>query len=206
MKLPALLLLLLFSNCLFAQQTTLKKETYFDENGNRIGATGFKIKYENYKVFAPSIVSETDSTIIQKIVFREVYDVLLPSERETVVKILQQLTGKTIDNNQTIVINFFFLEHVENQAPCIDHYTSDKKYQKYFEKHDSNIQFFITEKGYTHNKPNLYQDTKGYIRNLLFKDRLDCGNYVIIKPNGHYYKRVGEYRQDEIPDRIKADW
>jgi len=211
MKLPLLLLALFFlsTNFIFSQDVTLKqpkKETYFDENGSRIGAVGFKIKYENYKTYAPSIVSETDSTIVHKIIFREVYDVLQPVERETVVKILQQLTGKTIDATKTIVINFFFFEHVQNQAPCIDHYTSDKKYLKYFDKHKSSIQFFLTEKGYSYNEANIFQDSKGTIRNLLFKDRMECGNYIIIKPNGQYYKRVGEYRQDEIPDRIKADW
>lgn len=203
MKLQAIFLLLLFSNCLFSQQN-LKKETYFDENGNRIGATGFKIKYENYKVYAPSIVSETDSTITQKIVFREVYDTL--QSRETVVKVLKQLTGKTINANQNIVINFFFKEPVQNQAPSIDYYASVKKYQKYFEKHTSSIQFFMTEKNYDTGKTNVTIDDKGAIRNLLFKDNIEGGNYIIIKPNGHYYKRVGEYRQDEIPDRIKAEW
>jgi hypothetical protein len=76
MKLPLPLLALFFlsTNFIFSQNISLKqqkKETYFDENGSRIGAVGFKIKYENYKLYAPSIVFETDSTIVQKIIFRE---------------------------------------------------------------------------------------------------------------------------------------
>ena len=118
----------------------------------------------------------------------------------------KQLTGKVVDASQTIIINFFYKEPVKNQAPCIDHYTADKKYLRFTRKHKEYVQFFITEKGFNYDQKTVYEDVEETISKLLFNDIVHCGNYIIIKPNGHYYKKVGEYRQDDNPSKIKEDW
>jgi len=204
MKLFTLVFLTFYSLNIFAQ-TTLKKEFYLDENKKPILLAEFKGKVSLSNKYSYTVVSETDSTLIAKLIFREQTGVLQPIERDAVVKVLQQLTGKAIDASQTIIINFFYREPVKNQASCIDHYTFDKKYLRFINKHTDYAQFFITEKGFNYNQ-SVYEDLNEAIRNLLFKDVVHCGNYIIIKPNGHYYKRVGEYRQDDISSKIKEDW
>lgn len=187
-------------------QTSLKKEYYLDENNKPVSLVVFKNKFSDYKKYAYTVVSETDSTLTSKIIFREQIGILQPGEHDAVIKALQQLTGKATNAQQTIIVNFFYREPIKNQVPCIDHYTSDKKYRHYINKHDDFNQLFITEKGFSYNQEAVYEDVNETIRNLLFKDVVHCGNYIIIKPSGHYYKKVGEYRQDEIPDKIKEDW
>jgi hypothetical protein len=131
---------------------------------------------------------------------------LKPEERNSVVTALQHLTGKMVTASQIIIVHYFYKEPVKTQAPCIDHYTSDKNYIKYIDRHSGIAQFFITENGFTYSRKSVIEDTGKIIHNLLFKDVMHCGNYLIIKPNGHYYKRVGEYRQDDIQNKIKGDW
>jgi len=187
-------------------QTNIKKEYYLDESNKPILLAEFKSKVSLYETYAYTVVSETDSALTAKILFREQTGILQPGEHDAVVKALQQLTDKVIDASQTIIINYFYREPAKNQAPCIDHYTSDKKYLRFINKHADYAQFFITEKGYNYNNKSVYEDVNEAIRNLLFNDVVHCGNYIIIKPNGHYFKRVGEYRQDDIPSKIKEDW
>ena len=205
MKLFTLLFLTFYSLNIFAQ-TNLKKEIYLDENSKPILLTEFKGKVSLYNKYGYTVVSETDSTLTAKIIFREQTGILQPGERDEVVKVLQQLTNKAVNVSQTIIINYFYSEPVKNQAPCIDHYTSDKKYLRFINKHTDYAQFFMTEKGFNYSQQSVYEDVNETIRNLLFKDVVHCGNYIIIKPDGHYYKRVGEYRQDDIPSKIKEDW
>jgi len=187
-------------------QANLKKEYYIDENNKPILLAEFKGKVSLNKKYSYTVVSETDSTLIAKIIFTEQIGVLQLGEREAAIKALQQLTGRTVDASQTIIINYFYREPVKNQAPCIDHYTADKKYLRFISKHADYSQFFITEKGFNYNNKSVYEDISEAIRNLLFKDVVHCGNYIIIKPDGQYYKRVGEYRQDDIHYKIKEDW
>ena len=204
MKLFTLVFLTFYSLNIFAQ-TTLKKEFYLDENNKPILLAEFKGKVSLSNKYSYTVVSETDSTLTTKIIFREQTGVMQPGERDAVVKALQRLTNQSVDASQTIIINFFYREPVKNQAPCIDHYTFDKKYLRFINKYTDYAQFFITEKGFNYNQ-SVYEDVSEAIRNLLFKDVVHCGNYIIIKPNGHYYKHVGEYRQDDISSKIKEDW
>jgi len=96
MKLFTLVFLTFYSLNIFAQ-TTLKKEFYLDENNKPILLAEFKGKVSLYNKYSYTVVSETDSTLIAKLIFREQTGVLQPIERDAVVKALQQLTGKAID-------------------------------------------------------------------------------------------------------------
>ena len=60
-------------------------------------------------------------------------------------------------------------------------------------------QFFVTEKMYVYKKKSVAEDKNGIIKKLLFENATYCGNYIILLPDGRFYRRYGEYRQDEIP-------
>ncbi len=91
---------------------------------------------------------------------------------------------------------------VSPNGSCIDHYTSDYTYKRYFKTSKSEIQFFITEKKYNYRKKNVFNDENEYLKQRFFKYALNCGNYIIIKPNGDYLIRLGEYRQDLVYEKI----
>ncbi|AWI24415.1 hypothetical protein [Flavobacterium pallidum] len=134
----------------------------------------------------------------------EMKGTLSNSERNTVISDLSKLTNTEIDTLKTIVINFYRSPDKKPSGNCIDFYTSDAKYIKFFKKKKSNaVQFFITEKSFHYEKPFVKEDTNNVIKNLLFTDAKQCGNYIIIKPDGKFLKRLSEYRQSDIPDIIK---
>lgn len=203
MKNNYLYALLFFSITLFGQ--TAKKEYLIDENDKPVTGTDFKNKIKDPHKYHYTI-TETDSTLTGRLVPTEEYGIFSEKARLEILKELEELSGRKINTDAVLVINFYFKEPVRNQRPCIDNYTTDGAYKRFFKRHDEYAQFFITEKGFDYGKKVVFEDKNEVIRNTVFKYIFHCGNYIIIKPNGHYLRRVGEYRQDEIPDKVKAEW
>jgi hypothetical protein len=119
--------------------------------------------------------------------------------RTEIVAELLELTGVKIEDSSIIIINFYINPVQISNSSCIDHYTSDYSYNRYLKKNKNITQFFVTEKMYVYKKKNVVEDKNGIIRKLLFENATYCGNYIIILPDGKFYRRYGEYRQDEIP-------
>lgn len=119
---------------------------------------------------------------------------------------LSILTGKISDDKNTIIINYFYdnEDKVEMDRIIKLHY-NNKKYKKFVTRNSDVVDYFIYGRGLMNSDENIYEDKKNIIRDLLFEYKFES-NYIIIKPNGNYYRQVSEYRQDEIPDIIKADW
>ncbi len=199
MKKTATLLFVLCFNLLFSQNSN-KKEFLLDENSKPIGMKAFKEKTKN-RNYVYSLI-ENDTTYIGKISFREVFGEITPDLRLSLIKYLGEITESKIDSTKNIVINFFYNPKVKPNGSCIDHYTSDRKYIKYFKKNKKSIQFFITEKNYNYGKEHVFEDKDDFLRQLLFKYDFGCGNYIIIKNNGEILRRLGEYRQDEIRGKL----
>lgn len=195
------LILLLFSLSLFAQ----KKEILLDENENIITGEIFKEKVKDPYKYHYTII-ETDTATVGKLVPTEEIGKMTENHRLGIIDELEKLSGRKISHSQTIVINFYFKEPEKNQRPCIDHYTTDKSYQRFFERNNEYSQFFITEKGFDYNKENVIEDKNGIIKDTAFPFVFHCGNYIIIKPNGQFLRRVSEHRQDEILDKAKENW
>lgn len=164
----------------------------------------FKEKTKN-RNYVYSLI-ENDTTYIGKISFREVFGEITPDLRLSLIKYLGEITESKIDSTKNIVINFFYNPKVKPNGSCIDHYTSDRKYIKYFKKNKKSIQFFITEKNYNYGKEHVFEDKDDFLRQLLFKYDFGCGNYIIIKNNGEILRRFGEYRQDEIRGKLKKNF
>jgi hypothetical protein len=119
--------------------------------------------------------------------------------RTEIVAELLELTGVKIEDSSIIIINFYINPVQIPNGSCIDHYTSDYSYKRYLKKNKNISQFFVTEKMYVYKKKNITEDKNGIIKKLLFEDATWCGNYIIIAPDGKFYRRYGEYRQEEIP-------
>lgn len=124
------------------------------------------------------------------------------SEKANLINELTKLSKKEIDSSQTIVINFFNKPETKASS-CIDNYSKDKSYLMFIKKNKNLAQFFITEKNFKYKKNKVIQDKNNIIKDLIFNDAKSCGNYIIIKNNGAYIKKTGEYRQDQIPELIE---
>ena len=202
-----ILLLFLFINASLYSQ--VKKEYLYNEFDQLITEEVFKKKLAfKEKNGAPKYyfyITENDSTAIVRLFLFENKGILKEGVRDKVVSDLGKITGVTINNDDIIIINFFIEEKVRNQRPCIDHYTSDRDYKKFIKKNPQIKQFFITRKGYNYDKEFVYEDVN-YTIQSLFPYAKQCGNYIIIKPNGHFLRRFSEYRQRDIPQKVKADW
>lgn len=193
-----ILFILLSLNCF--SQTNSKAQYLFDENDQLINQDQFKNKLNDKKI--ELITYEIDTAFIGRFLKKRDIGILSSSEKIKIYNALQNISTKKIDYSKTIIINFFYKDIPEPDGSCIDYYVTDKAYKKFLDNNNSISQFFITEKNYDYKNKNVYQDKNDIIRATLFKYRFVCGNYIIIQPNGHFYRKLGEYKQDEIPQNL----
>ena len=123
-------------------------------------------------------------------------------DRINLIEELSNLTGLKIDQNKTIVINFYLAPEIEPNGSCIDYYTNDSSYKRFVKKNKNIIQFFITQKEYVYKKKRVIEDKNDLIRKMMFEKAEQCGNFIILKIDGEFIRKYGEYRQDEIPKLI----
>lgn len=123
-------------------------------------------------------------------------------DRIALIQELELMHNIKIDSSKIIVINFFIKPKVKPNGSCIDHYTTDKTYIDFLKRNTNAIQFFVTEKNYSYKKAKTKEDKNNIIKDLIFNNAEDCGNYIIIEPNGLFVKVLNEYRQYEIPQIV----
>lgn len=180
-----------------------KKEILLDENDKTITVEQFKKKIAppDYKFTYAAF--ENDTAIFVKTLLRK-EDGILPNEvRKEVLGELSKITGEQIQDNKPIVINYFYEEFTANKRKMIEHYTSNKKYEKFFAQHSEYLQFFIADNEVKFDKKGIFKDKDNKIKSLLFPYPITV-SYIIIWPDGRYYRQLSEYRLDEIPDKVKA--
>lgn len=186
-------------------QEKKSKEYFIDENKNVIDSKIFKHKLNDKKYWYKTF--EKDTATITKLVPKEEYGRFSDEIKILIFKELEKLSGKVIGLEETVIINFFIKPESNPNGSCIDHYTSDVQFQNYTSKKKNKIkQFFIVEESYSYDNNQVINDSNGIIEKLSFEDGLGCGNYIIIKPSGAYYRKFGEYRQDKIKDIVNAEW
>lgn len=200
MKRLLLLYLFLVTSLAFAQT---KKEILLDENGNTISAEAFKSKLASPSIYFYT-VSENDDTRTIRLARKEVTGKLEAGQRDRILKTLESLTGKTVAPDETIIINFFFVEKTGNKRLMIDNYTTDKAYTRFLKRNSNIRQFELTAKDYAYNKNGVIEDTTGTLQELFPYE--SGANYIIIRPDGSFLKRYAEYRQDDIPGNVKRKW
>jgi hypothetical protein len=126
--------------------------------------------------------------------------------RDEKIKLFEELnilSNVKIDSLKTVIIHFFDKPKIRPNGSCIDHYTSDKTYSKFIKDNQTIKQFFMSQKDYKYNKKAVIEDRNNIIRTLIFEKAQSCGNYIIIKPDGKFFKVFGEYHQDLISKVIE---
>jgi hypothetical protein len=186
-------------------QSSIKERVFYDENWKALEKNDFDKKLTNYNLYTSTFI-QNDSLIISRLLLREEFGKITVEQKNLLIYYLKRITNVDIDSTQNIVINFFIEPKSNPKGSCIDHYTSDYKYKRYFKKNNHSVQLFFTERGYIYEKKGVYEDKKNFIKPLFFNDDLGCGNYVIIKDDGTFLRVYGEYRQADIPEKITATW
>jgi hypothetical protein len=199
-----LLSVVLFCTIISSAQTNAKKEILLDEYDKPISVEQFKQKIAPPLYNYVYTIFENDTAVIAKTLVRKQDGNLNLKERELIIGQLEKISGKKIDNNQTIVINYFYEEATSNRRKMIEHYTEDRQYRKFFDKNSQYQQFFIKEKHVNFNRNKVVTDTDDVIRSLLFPYPISV-SYIIIWPDGKFYKQLNEYRLDEIPQKVKKN-
>lgn len=190
------LLLLCTSFSVLGQST--KKEYLHDENGNEVGLEVFKAKLSEGYIYS---IEETDTTFVATLVLREETGVLSNEELNEIKYELSKLSGKTIDQTQILIVHFFAKPNQYSPGNCIDNYVKDAAYKRFLKKNPQYVRFNITEKGYTYSSKYVNEDINGIIHKF-FKHGSVCGNYMIIQPDGNFFRMIGEYIQKNIPDKL----
>jgi hypothetical protein len=184
-------------------QSPEKPGYLFNEKGEMITQDVFSKKTKSNKY--TWIAYETKDSINARLILIEEYGEISTEKRNQVLIYLKKITRSTINEDQTLVINFAFKKSMPNQPHCLDYYSSVKSYRNFFKRKKQFIQFYITEKGFVYPKDFVFEDNNDIIRKLLFPFGSGC-NYIIIKPDGKFYRQMGEHHQDQIPSKVKADW
>lgn len=198
-----LLVLLFLLSIKSIGQTTNKPGFVLDENGKSISQDFFlkQTRSGNYTW----VTYETKDSLNARLIKREEYGEISPKQKEDLLISLKTITGVQVHENQTIIINFAFKEDIPNQRHCLDNYTSVKSYRTFFRKKEQFAQFYISQQGFKYHKEFVFEDIQDVIRKLFFPYGKDC-SYVIIKPDGRFYKQISEHHQDQIPKKAKSDW
>jgi len=183
--------------CLVSAQSK-KPEYLLDENGVRITEGVFKSKIATQK-FTYSLF-ENDTAVIAKTLPREEWGQLSAEQYRALFGALKEIAGDVPREGHTVVLHFFYKPKAPVNGGCIDYYTVDSRYKKQLSKRG--IQpIFIVQRGYKF-EGSVREDTDDRIRALLFPYDVQCGNYIIVKPDGKFYRRLGEYRQDQVVDNM----
>jgi hypothetical protein len=185
-------------------QPTEKPGYVLDENGKNISQDFFLQQSKTGKYSWATY--ETKDSLNVRLVLREVYGEINPKQKKELLENLKIITGTTVHNDHTIIINFAFKETSPYQTRhCLDHYSSVKSYRNFFKNKEQFAQFYISQQGFKYPKEFVFEDSNDAIRKMFFPYGLDC-NYIIVKPDGRFYRQMSEHHQDKIPSKAKEDW
>lgn len=204
MRLLTALLCLLFSLHSYSQEPSVY---FYNHKGESIDKQTFfdSLKVPKHK-YAYKLI-ENDTAVLGSLFLREEINIITQEERKSLIKELELLSGQKIKDSQTIVIDFFSLPSKDDTSynGFFNKYTKNRSYLRFFKKNDGYVHFFVSQKDYI--QDGFIEDKNNYLlKNLFSNYEASYGNYIIIKPNGHYLRRLDEHRQDEIIYKIKGDW
>jgi hypothetical protein len=201
MKKITIILSLLVSFISFSQKP---KTYYFDENQNQIAKEEFDKRGDDWKTgfFKSYFVDQNDSSREIAMIFRALEKGTITKEKyKEAIDYINKITGAGIDEEYTIAICYFFKP--VNMGNVVDFQSSQSSYKNFFSKKKKTFNIFMTEKGYHRDLKDVYEDKDGKIKDLFFKYPFDHGNYIAIRPDGSFQKRIEEYNYHEILDFIK---
>ncbi|NIK92743.1 hypothetical protein GZ212_11325 [Mangrovimonas sp. CR14] len=200
------LIFILFAYWGFAQE---KPIVFYNESGEKVNRRKF-IEAKDYSKNL-DLYFENDTTQIGLLVTREKFGQLDESTFENLKSYLTELTDKTIDSTQNIVINYLtaFPKKADNTKSSSTWNVLDKDYLKKLHKIADINQFWINSpesdnlEYYHQNKINWIADKESLFEKLFFPYEIRYGNFILIKPDGKFYYYLGEHSKYEIWEKSK---
>ena len=190
----------------FSQEKPLK---YFDLEGNELTREDFFKSKDFDEVI--SLYFENDSIRFGTYIKRKIIGKLNESELIIFKSFLQELDSSKFDSTKNIVLNYIS----ENPKKT---WTKPLKYTwniynvdyltKLHKLAEINQYWIISPKNedieyYRNEKLNCFIDKDNFIKDLFFIYEINCGNFVIIKPNGEYLVYLGEYGKSTVWESVK---
>lgn len=205
MRIVSALIILLFSLKTMGQN---KHILYYSEEGKRISGQQFKT-LRNYNKNL-DLYFENDSTQVGLLVTREKYGHLDSVTAGNLKLYLTQISGKSIDSTDNIVVNFLTYRPEEENAsrPLSKHNVLYKDYLKGLHKSPNINQFWIgsgeSDLSYLQKYEIDYTvDEEGVFKILFFPYEVKYGNFILIKPDGSYYYYLGEHSKSQIWEKSR---
>ena len=194
-------LLILFSCLTFGQE---KPIVFYNEGGEKISREQF-IETKDFSKNL-DLYFENDTTQIALLIMRQKFGALDKSTFTFLKSYLKDLSNKTIDSTQYIVINYLtpYPERDNNSKTKSGWNVLDRDYLKKLHKIANITQFYINAPDcnnlkYNHSKRIPWiSDKQNLFRKLFFPYHVRYGNYILIKPNGKFYYYLGEHSKYEI--------
>ena len=186
-----------------------KPIVFYNESGVKISKQNF-IKTKDYSKNL-DLYFENDTTQIGLLVTRQKFGQLDKTTFKNLKTYLTELTNKTIDSTQYIVVNYLtaYPKKEENRKSSSGWNVLDKDYTRKLHKIANINQFWIhssecdnLEYNY-HNRINWIEDKDNVFKKLFFPFEVQHGNYILIKPDGKFYYYLGEHSKYEIWENAK---
>lgn len=213
MKIVITVLLLLFLTLSVYSQ----EKIFIDEKGDTISKDIYRKKWSN-KDLLLSVWSHKDEN--GKIYYTLKKDLYLKGliNYDSIIKKLEKVTNKKFKNSNTLLIEYYFKDDLctqnRNNKWSKSEISSRKSYttpiKKELEKKEIAMIVLFDNDIILKNKPKrkneyYYKDINNYFKNKFFKNPTTCGSFALIKPNGQYIIRNGEYRADFMAQHLKTE-
>lgn len=200
MKYNLLIASLFFSVIVFSQNEE-RKAYMFDENGKAIGEKEFFNKLYSGTYYKRAVVNDT--AVIAKLYIRKFEGELDNLSYNNFISYFEKTVKLKIDTTKTLVVYFFY----ESDKSLAKHYASTEKLKEL--NNNSLVQtFYMTEKGFhfKNRKHVFYEDSLDLVKQTFFIPYNCCGSAVVLKPDGKYYKELGEFSSNKITEKALLDW
>jgi hypothetical protein len=173
----------------------------FDENGMAIGEKEFFDKLYSETYYKRAVVNDT--AVLAKLYVRIFEGQLDRSSYTNFMSYFEKTIKTKVDTTKTLVIYFFH----ESDKRLARHYANSKNLKELNNNPDVET-FYMIEKGFhfKNSKHIFYEDSIDLVKQTFFIPNVCCGSAVILKPNGKYYKELGEFSTFNISNKAIEDW
>ncbi len=186
-----------------------KRMIFYNENEEQITKQAF-IEARDYRNNL-DLYFENDTAIIGILITRRGFGHLNKKTFSNLKSYLTELSGMQIDSTENIVINYLtaYPKKEDDTKSKSSWNVLDRNYPRKLHKIADIEQFWISSpkidnlQYYYPNRINWIEDKNNFFERVFFPYIVKYGNYLLIKPNGHYYYHLGEHSKYRVWDQAK---
>lgn len=199
-------LLILFFICFICNSFGQTKEIYLNDDLKNISKSEFND--QTNKEYTYNLKFDLDTLIVNVKVLRFKKGKISSQKLDSIKTYLSESSGKEINENGIIIINYFPGLDLCNSGAGSTHLL--QKYNRYLKKINKtkNVSNFFVYKSIEGTqkygrKIEWIYDLGNIIEKTFFPIHYHCGSFALIDENGNYYMNKGEYDIEKIIDLIE---